>query len=156
MDLSDNLIGFLPTVSNSMDLSGNLIGFLPFAPTPEPMPDVLTLADLMDDHAVVVAKESSDKSLLETIGVQNVSGLKPVLVEWFMKGCPNAYPILSLNIQPPTKCSDGVVRSLSEYIEFCSEKPIQDHVALLQVKLPDMVVSFANIGGNTTIVVSKA
>jgi hypothetical protein len=121
-----------------------------------PPPDVLTLSDLLSDQSVVVAKEQADKTLLETIGTQVIGNLRPKLVEWVLKGYPPAFPILSLDIHPPSVCSDGLPRNLPDYIEFCSGKTINDHVALLQAKLPDIQVSFANIGGITTIVVLKA
>jgi hypothetical protein len=123
---------------------------------PPPPPDVLTLSDLLSDQSVVVTKELADKTLLETIGTQSVGNLRPKLVEWVLKGYPAAFPILSLDIRPPSVCSDGLSRTLPDYIEFCSGKTINDHVALLQAKLPDILVSFANIGGITTIVVLKA
>jgi hypothetical protein len=121
-----------------------------------PPPDVLTMSDLLSDQTVVVAKEQADKLLLETIGTQSVGNLRPKLVEWVLKGRPDAFPILSLAIYPPACCSDGLVRDLTDYIPFCSGKTIREHVALLQAKLPDIYVSFANFGGVTTIVVLKA
>lgn len=120
-----------------------------------PPPEILTLADLISDTQIVLAKELADKALLETIAIQSVHSLRPILVEWVMKGCPNAYPILKLDIRPPATCSDGEVRNLTEYILFCSGKSIRDHAASLQAKLPDIDVSFANFGGITTIVVTK-
>ena len=120
-----------------------------------PLPEILTFADLISDAQLVIAKEQADKMLLETIATQSVQALRPILVEWVMKGYPNAYPLLKLDIRPPTKCSDGECRCLSEYILFCSGKTIQEHVDSLQAKLPDIDVSFANFGGITTIVVSK-
>ena len=120
-----------------------------------PLPEILTLADLMSDTQIVLAKEQADKSLLESIATQSVQSLRPILVEWVMKGYPNAYPLLRVDIHPPAKCSDGEVRNLTEYILFCSGKTIHEHVAALQTKLPDINVSFANFGGITTIVVSK-
>jgi len=135
---------------------------LPLDPThpdyvaPPPPPDVLTLSDLLNDQSVLVAKEQTDKALLDTIGAQMVSNLRPCLVEWVLKGRPSAFPLLSLDIQPPPCCSDGVSRSLDEYIQFCSGKSIAEHVALLQAKLPDITVSFANIQGKVTVVVVTA
>ncbi len=123
--------------------------------SPPPPPDVLTLSDLLSDQSVVVSKEQADKTLLDTIGIQTVSNLRPKLVEWVLKGYPPAFPILSLDIHPPACCSDGVTRELADYIQFCSGKTITEHVALLQAKLPDITVSFANIGGVTTVVVLK-
>ncbi len=120
----------------------------------EPEPDFLSLDDLMNSQEIVIVKEQADKALLDQIGSQHVSALKPKLVEWIGRGKPYAHPIMMLSIQPPAKCSDGVERSLSEYITFCSGKSIEEHVGLLQAKLTGIRVSFANIGGQTAIVVS--
>jgi hypothetical protein len=116
----------------------------------------LTLADLLADHDLVLAKEAADKATLDSIGSQSIQALKPKLLEWVMTGRPDGFPILTLTIQPPSQCSDGVVRDLPAYIEFCSEKTIVDHVALLQAKLPDIRLSFANIGGSVCITALKA
>jgi hypothetical protein len=139
-----------------LDLTGRSLIGSSLAPPIDPVPEILTLADLLADHDIVVAKEADDAALLDTIGSQTISNLRPKLVEWVLKGYPPAFPILSLDIRPPACCSDGVVRDLSDYITFCSGKTITEHVSLLQAKLPDITVSFANIGGVTTVVVLKA
>ena len=125
-----------------------------YYPISEPIPDFLSLDDILSDQEIIIAKEAADKALLDQIGVQHVSALKPKLVEWVGRGKPHAHPIMMLSIQPPSKCSDGVGRNLPEYITFCSGKSIQEHVGLLQAKLSGMSVSFANIGGQVAIVVS--
>lgn len=124
-------------------------------PPPPPPPDVLTLADLLNDQSVVQAKEQADKALLDSIGTQSVSSLRPKLLEWVLKGCPSAFPLLSLDVKPPAFCSDGEVRDLADYIQFCSGKTIEDHVGILQAKLPDIRLSFANIQGILTVVVVR-
>jgi hypothetical protein len=118
-----------------------------------PAPTTLTLEDLLNDQSLVLAKEQSDKSLLDTIGNQGIETLRPILLEWILKGRPPVFPILSLDIHPPTRCSDGEVRSLTDYIQFCSGKTINEHVDLLQAKLPDIRVSFANIYGKVTVII---
>lgn len=123
-------------------------------PPPEPVPDFLSLDDILSDHEIIMAKEEADRVLLDQIGSQHVLVLKPKLVEWVGRGKPHAYPVMMLNIQPPAKCSDGVERNLTDYITFCSGKSIEEHVGLLQAKLTGMSVSFANIGGQVAIVVS--
>jgi hypothetical protein len=142
-----------------MDVSGivmDVSGLYPYgAPTGPPPPDVLTLSDLLADQDLVLAKEAVDRNRLESIGSQSVQALKPKLLEWLMKGKPDGFPILQLEIVPPVQCSDGVHRSLPDYIEFCSGKTIQEHVGLLQAKLPDILVSFANIGGMVSVTVLK-
>lgn len=121
----------------------------------EPVPDILTLTDLLGDREVLLAKETADRIILETIGGQSTSTLKPKLIDWVIKGYPNVYPILNVCIQPPPSCSDSVSRSLTDYITFCSGKTINEHVAILQAKLPDIIVSFSYDGASISIVVSR-
>ena len=125
-----------------------------YFPIPEPVPDFLSLDDILSDHEIIMAKEEADRVLLDQIGSQHVLALKPKLVEWVGRGKPHAYPVMMLSISPPPKCSDGVERNLPDYITFCSGKSIEEHVGLLQAKLTGMNVSFANIGGQVAIVVS--
>jgi len=124
-------------------------------PLPTPIPNVLSIDDLLNDQAALATKESADRTTIESIGTQSVFGLKPRLVEWALKGFPSAYAIMELDVTPPTLCSDGVQRSLYDYIQFLTNKTIEEHVAILQGNLQGMLVSFANINGKTAVVVSK-
>jgi hypothetical protein len=124
----------------------------PDDPPGPPPPDILTLADLLSDQSVVQSKEEEDKNTLETIWNRPVSDFRPKLVEWVLKGKPSAFPLFLLDIKPPPRCSDGEVRDLATYIEFCSGKSIADHVALLQAKLPDIQLSFMNLNGSIAVV----
>jgi hypothetical protein len=139
----------------TIDLTGRSLIGSSLAPPVDPVPDILTLAELLADHDMIIAKESDDRLRLDSIGGQPVQGFKPKLLEWVLKGKPDGFPILSLDIKPPEKCSDGVTRDLPDYIQFCSGKTIQEHVGLLQAKLPDILVSFANIGGSVCVTVLK-
>lgn len=124
-------------------------------PTLQEVPNVLSIDDLLNDQTALLAKEAADRATIESVGTQSVFGLKPKLVEWALKGFPAAYPIMELQVTPPSLCSDGVSRNLYDYIQFLTTKTIDDHVAVLQGNLQGMLVSFANLNGVTTIVVSK-
>lgn len=141
-----------------MDTSG-LVTPLPdpnnVVESPPPPPDILTFAEIANDHTLLVAKEAADGAALRAIGTTSVLGLKPVFVDWYSKGCPNSFPVYGVTIVPPALCSDGVARSLPEYITFCSGAPIRDHVAAFQAKLPDIRVSYANLQGAISVIVSK-
>lgn len=118
-------------------------------------PDVLSLDDILNEHDVLVAKEEADKAKLEQIWSQHISAIKPKLIEWVGRGKPNAFPIMLLDIKTLAKCSDGIVRTLPEYIKFCSGKSMYEHVELLQSKLVGITVSVANINGQIAVVVSE-
>lgn len=122
---------------------------------PPPPPQPITINDLLNAIEVVQQKEVADKALLESIGNISQDSLKTKLITWAVAGFPSAYEIHSITINPPTSCSDGVSRNLVDYILFCSGKSINDHVALLQEKVTNITVSFANMGSHISIVVSK-
>lgn len=125
-------------------------------PEPSPPPAPISLADILNDIQVIQQKEAADKAALDSIGNSTAESLRPKLIAWALAGFPNAYTLLEVSVTPPAQCSDGVTRNLTDYITFCSGKTIQEHVALLQAKLADMTVSFANVGYAIAIVVSKA
>jgi hypothetical protein len=126
----------------------------PTGPPPPPAP--ITIADILSSVEVLQQKEAADKTVLDAIGTASVESLRSKLVAWALAGFPNAYTLMEVTVNPPPQCSDGVVRDLTSYIMFCSGKTIQDHVALLQEKLVDMTVSFANVGYAIAVVVSRA
>ena len=125
-------------------------------PTPPPVPQTITLNDILSDVALLASKEIADKATLESIQTVSFEMLRTALVRWAGLGFPNAYSVYEIAISPPTTCSDGVSRSLSDYIVFCSGKTIHDHVAILQQRLPDITVSFLYTGSSIQIVVSRA
>lgn len=136
-----------------MDSDNNSI---PTENTPVLPPPPLSLEDILSAVEVIQQKEAADKVLLEGIGNATTESLRPTLIRWAVQGFPNAFTLLEVVVVPPPQCSDGVSRSLTDYITFCSGKTIEEHVALLQTKLTGMTVSFANMGSHISIVVSKA
>lgn len=125
-------------------------------PAPAPPPAPITLSDILNDIQVLQQKEVTDKAALDSIGNSTADSLRPKLIAWGLANFPNAYTLMEVTVSPPAQCSDGVTRNLADYITFCSGKTIQEHVALLQEKLTDMTVSFANLGYAIAIVVSRA
>lgn len=123
---------------------------------PPPPPALISIDDLLNSMEVVRQKEADDKTVLESIGNISQEALKTKLIAWAVAGFPNAYGIHAITILPPTTCSDGVSRDLTDYISFCSGKTIQEHVDILQQKVSNISVSFANMGSYISIVVSKA
>lgn len=128
---------------------------IPVAPEPAPAPVPISIAEILNAVEVLQQKELADKDTLETIGGASYDSLRTKLVTWATVGMPNAYTLMEVVVSPPAQCSDGVTRGLTDYIVFCSGKSIEEHVALLQEKLADIRVSFANLGYAIAIVVSR-
>ena len=144
VDASENPIVDAPI--SLMDLSGN-------APIPAPAP--ITMNDILSSVELIEQKETNDKATLESIGNITFDTLKAKLIQWAKQGFPSAYEIYQVSVTPPSVCSDGVTRDLADYITFCSGKSILEHVNVLQAKVTDMVISFANMGTYIAIVISK-
>jgi hypothetical protein len=123
-------------------------------PTPTAPPPI-TINDLLNSVEVLTKKESDDKATLESIGKLGSDILRGKLLSWAIAAFPNSYEIYKIVITPPTLCSDGVSRNLSEYILFCSGKTLLEHVAVLQAKVTGMKVMFVNTASHISIVVSK-
>jgi hypothetical protein len=130
-------------------------GVLSLTPEVSVPPAPISLDDILNSVELLRQKEADDKGKLESIGTTSAESLRPALIAWATRGLPNAYPILEVSIQPPAQCSDGGVRSLTDYIAFCSGQTMESLVSQLQAKLTGMVVSFANLGHAIAIVVSK-
>jgi hypothetical protein len=120
------------------------------------LPTMISLRDITNSIEVIQAKELDDGHVLETIGSIPFESLKASLIQWALLGYPNAHVVHSIVITPPSVCSDGVERTLGDYISFCSGKSIYDHVAILQSRMTDITVSFVNFGSSIGIVVSKS
>jgi hypothetical protein len=149
MDASGN---GMDASGTSMDASGSWM-YAPSVPTPPPQ---ITLADILAASEVVSQKEAQDKAALESIGTISFEALRMTLIQWAKSGFPNASPLYSVAITPPETCSDGVKRSLSDYVGFVTGKTMAELIAPLQARCPEFVVSFATTGVEILIVVSRA
>jgi hypothetical protein len=119
------------------------------------MDSLISVETIMAATAVLQQKEAADGIAVSAISSASFETLQATLIQWGIAGFPTAYPLLSISLQPPARCSDGAVRELSEYVVFCSGKSLAEHVQELQAKLKDITVSYANILGDITILVSR-
>lgn len=120
------------------------------------VPDIVSLEDIMSYQSVLLQRENDTKILL-TNSMLNVSAssLKPVLLQWATAGFPSSFVLLELEINPPSVCSDGVSRSVSEYINFCLGDASQQLYSSLTPKLPGCLISYAITGTKFTAYISK-
>ena len=121
-----------------------------------PVLPTLTLADILSSRDVLLQQEADDKRNIESFGQFGLEDLRTKLVAWALTGFTNNYSIRTLSVTAPPVCSDGVVRGLSDYIEFCSGKPLIAHLADLQKMLPDIQVGFTLVGSVIHLVVLRS
>lgn len=114
----------------------------PSQPAVEPVLEVIRLDEILSVPEVRRQKESADNVTLQTIANPNLVDIRNRLVQWATNGFAGDCTLFSVSIQTPDVCSDGTTRSLADYIQFVSAKTIHEHLALLQLRLPDFVVLF--------------
>ena len=120
----------------------------PSQPAVEQPLEVIRLDEILSVPEVRRAKETSDATILHTIANPNLVDIRNRLVQWATAGFSGECLLFTISIQPPDICSDGVTRTFAEYIQFVSEKTMYEHLALLQLRLPDFVVSFVYLIGH--------
>lgn len=128
----------------------------PIEATGPPPPPTITLTEILSEQQVLLQKELNDKATLESISQLSIETLRAKLIAWAVAGLPNAYEIHRVTITPPSACSDGVVRNLADYVVFCSGKTMAQHVAPLQITLPDIQVGFVSTPPVISVVVTTA
>jgi hypothetical protein len=156
MDASGEVVdvsGEVVDVSGQVvDVSGEVVE-VPIVPPP---PAPVTIEDILNSARVLAQKEALDKAQLDAIGMISVGTLRTTLIQWGVLGFPNAYLVQEVSLDPPSVCSDGVVRTLEDYIQFCSGKTNGEHIASLQEKVSSAIqVGFTNLGGSIGIVVTR-
>jgi len=151
--------GVVDVSGEVVDVSGEVVdvsgGILNIAVVPTPPPQI-TLADILAATELLEQKEAQDKSTLESIKTISFEALRITLIQWAKSGFPNATPIYAVAITPPPTCSDGVARSLADYVPFVTGQTMADLIAPLQARCPEFVISFATTGPEILIVISKA
>lgn len=118
-------------------------------------PDI-TIAGILASREFTLTKESQDKDAIQRIPFLPTEDLYPRLVEWASHNCPANFAIWSLSITPPNYCSDGVVRTFTEYLDFlCGAGGHMALVTQLQTRFKDTTLSTSYEGNTITIHISK-
>ena len=126
-------------------------------PVIEEVPSVLRLDELVNEYEALVQQETNFKTFLED-NLLNISltNIRPTLLQWIASGYPDSYRILSFQVPLPVAgCSDGVTRSIYEFISFCANIPFADIMTGLQDRLIGITVGYITEGRTFSIVVSK-
>jgi len=123
-----------------------------FEPSDAPNP-IVTLEDLIANADVVRAKEAMHRRVISTLStVFNQEGTKENMLLWALSGFRPAFVVHELNVEPPSVCSDGVKRDVSEYLNFVSTPyTVSDHFAALEACLPGIQVTYSFSTSNTIL-----
>jgi hypothetical protein len=130
-----------------------------FFPTPatgtvEP-PHIATIEELMASHASTVNKETADRTLLTVLTNPAPSDFRSELFQWAACGFPAIYIVKTFAITPPTVCSDGVVRSSYEYVEYLLGVSHADFLNTLTSRVTGMTFSYSYDANSLRIHITK-
>jgi hypothetical protein len=119
-------------------------------------PQIATLEELMQSHAVVVAKETTDKQILNGLTNPLRDQYRPQLFQWATLGFPPTFIVQIFEITPPNVCSDGVIRDLMAYLQFLLSPTNLDTVMdTIRALMPVILVTFSFYGNSLRIHVSR-
>ena len=133
--------------SHIVEMSSGAPPLIPVA-GPSTITHIATLDELLASHGAQVAKETADTATLQQLKTISSDSLRTSLFSWAAAGFPNIYIVLSFPLVLPTSCSDGVVRTTYEYIEWLTGAKIPDMIAAIQTRLTDIEASYS-ISGTT-------
>lgn len=106
----------------------------------------LSLEDLLSSQEILLQIEQLNKTTLELL---NVTTLKKNLLAWAAAGFTDSINVYSFHIQKPPlvaglyTCSDGVNRTIWDYIVFFLGYPILTLVERIQANLRDIKLTFS-------------
>ena len=142
-----------PTGETGTDLS-----MFPNAFTgPVEPPSIATLDELMQSHAVVMAKENSDRQSLTGLVTPTREQYRSQLFQWAGLGFPAIFVVQVFDVSPPTYCSDGISRDSLAYLNYLITPNTLDSVLeTIRSLMPGILVTFSFLGNTLRIHVSKA
>lgn len=142
-----------------VDFASTLAAMFPNAAsvTPSvPTPTVIDISELLASHAVVQAQEVTDRSTLSVLLNETRETLRPQLFEWAAKGFPSIYVIQQFTVTPPSICSDGVARSVYDYVVYLLGQEMGPTIAAIQAVCAGIQISYSFSGNTLRIHASKA
>ena len=148
--------GATGTVEHTGPTGPDLSMFPTAATGPVEPPSIATLDELMQSHAVVIAKEVADKQSLSILVNPTRDQYRPQLFQWAGLGFPAIFIVQTFEVTPPTYCSDGVARDAMNYLNYLLAPSSLDSVLeTIRSLMPGISVSFSFLGNTLRIHVSR-
>jgi hypothetical protein len=142
-----------------VDFASTIAAMFPNADTVTPnipAPAVIDISELLGSHAAVQAQETTDRATLSVLLNETRETLRPQLFEWAAKGFPTIYVIQQFTVSPPTICSDGVARSVYDYVVYLLGQDMGTIIAAIQTLCVGIQISYSFSGNTLRIHANKA
>ena len=112
------------------DPSGNLV--LIFGVPPPQVDDTAARLEALKQ------KEEADRVSMIAFLSQTAASMQRQLLLWEEANRPDSYILASTELDPPSKCSDGSVRTKAEYIFYLTGRTLQDWFVSMNTNVSGM------------------
>jgi hypothetical protein len=123
--------------------------------TEPPVPEIITLDDILADVDIIRKKESEDKALIESIGNLSTNYIREKVKLWALSNLPDLFRFYQITIILPTVCSDGITRNIQDYTQFLTSMTLNDHVDKLRAKIHGFRIEVACMGNDIALFLFK-
>jgi hypothetical protein len=116
---------------------------------------VIDISELLASHAAVQAQEATDRATLSVLLNETRDTLRPQMFVWAAAGFPPIYVVQQFTVSPPAICSDGVARSVYDYVVYLLGQEMGPTIAAIQALCIGVQISYSFQGNTLRIHVSK-
>jgi len=118
-------------------------------------PVITTMDELILSHGAILAQEANDKTTISTLLTQSRGTLRDPLFKWAAAGFTANYIIQEFTLIPPAICSDGILRSIPDYFQYCLGITLGNLLPKIQALVDGMTFSYSFAGNTLRIHVTK-
>lgn len=120
-----------------------------------PPPLVIDIEELLNSREAVLAKEATDRATLLPLLNETREILRPQMFAWAALGFPPIYVVQQFTVSPPAVCSDGVTRTVYDYVVHLLGQDMGPTIAAIQALCVGVQISYSFSGNTLRIHVSK-
>lgn len=124
-------------------------------PEPGPPPMLIDIAELLASHAGIKQQEVTDRITLSVLLNPSRDSIRASMFRWAELGFPAIYIIQEVTVTPPGVCSDGVSRSLYDYITYLLGQDMGTINAAIQALCVGVHISYSFQGNTVRVHVSR-
>lgn len=122
---------------------------------PGPPPMLIDISELLSSHAGIKQQEVADRITLSVLLNPSRDSIRASMFRWAELGFPAIYIIQELTVTPPGVCSDGVSRSLYDYITYLLGQDMGAINASIQALCVGVHISYSFHGNTVRVHVSR-
>jgi hypothetical protein len=116
---------------------------------------VVDIDELLASHAAIQNQEAADRATLSVLLNETRETLRPQMFTWAAAGFPAVYIVQEFTVSPPAVCSDGVTRTIYDYVVYLLGQEMGPTIAAIQALCVGVQISYSFSGNTLRIHVSR-